>query len=121
MVFLCLQIKTGKPRKLFSDGLVEEDSCTTATCLQIEAILDDASKLMETLRSGEELPGEETDYSPDELQAVHQIDHFLKKQDRLDKGFNEYLKMQHAELIPDINLKKPPSQSCQYMWLSRLQ
>ena len=70
-----------------------------------------ASKLMQKLQSGEELPGEETDYSPDELQAVHQFDHSLK-QDRLDKGFNEYLKMQHAELIPDINLKKPPSQSC---------
>ena len=58
-----------------------EDSCT-ATCLQVEAIPDDASKLMQNLWSGEELPGEEADYSPDELQAIHQFEqHYFRSED----------------------------------------
>ena len=38
----------------------------------------------------------------------------MKKQDRWNdfhKGVNEYLEMQHAEFVPDVDLKKLPSQS----------
>ena len=52
-----------------------ENTCTTPTCLQMEAIPDDASKQVQKLWAGEELSGKETEYSSDELQAVQ---HFEK-------------------------------------------
>ena len=126
-----------------------EDSCT-AICLQIEAIPDDASKLMQKLWSGEErkliivqmssMPytnlngitsGQrmgDTLFPYLEKTRCCKLGHSrelplkrylsnertLKKHDRWDdfnKGVNEYLEMQHAELVPDIDLKKPSSQS----------